>query len=73
MTGMAKKRATYTPDKIKTLRERLGLNQTEAGEKVGVSQNLWSAWERGTRTPSAAHLILLQLLDSGKIRRTPPN
>ncbi len=52
---------------IHELRDRLGLNQTQAGERLAVSQNLWSAWERGTRVPTSSHQILLRLLNAGKI------
>jgi transcriptional regulator with XRE-family HTH domain len=54
------------PKRLKALRERLGLTQTEAGARVGVSQRSWALWEAG-RIPSPPVQILLDLLDSGKL------
>lgn len=34
-------------DKIKSLRESMGLTQTELGEKLGVKKNAVSKWECG--------------------------
>ncbi len=36
-----------TGEKIKVLRTRLGLTQTELGEKLGVKKNAVSKWECG--------------------------
>lgn len=36
-----------TPDEIRAARERLGLTQAEAAEKLGVAENTWARWERG--------------------------
>ena len=58
---------TYTPAQIRDLRERLRLTQAEICKRVAVSQNLWSAWEKGTRKPSKPLLILLRQLDEGKL------
>lgn len=34
-------------DKIRTLRKKIGLNQTELGERLGVKTNAVSKWECG--------------------------
>jgi DNA-binding transcriptional regulator YiaG len=36
-----------SPDEIRATRERLGLTQTEAAQRLGVSENTWARWERG--------------------------
>lgn len=36
-----------TKDKIKMLRKRAGMTQTELGEKLGVKKNAVCKWERG--------------------------
>lgn len=38
--------------KIKNLREKTGMTQTDLAEKVGVSKALISAYEKGIRNPS---------------------
>ena len=35
----------FTPQRIKTLRTRLGLTQAEFGARLGISQKAVSAWE----------------------------
>lgn len=49
------------PERLKTLRTRLDLTQAKAAERIHVSQSVWSAWERGAKTPSAAMLLLVEL------------
>lgn len=49
------------------LRERLGLTQAQAAEKVGVTVRAWLSWERGTRTPSPSAVKLIKLIDQGTI------
>lgn len=41
-------------NRIKELRKSLGLNQTEFGEKLGVTTSAISGYELGTRVPSDA-------------------
>ncbi len=57
----------YTPKQVRALRERLGLTQTQAAEKVGVTLRAWQSWEAGDRVPAQRSVLLLQLLDEGKI------
>jgi DNA-binding transcriptional regulator YiaG len=58
---------SYTPEKIQALRKRLGLTQTEAAEKVGVTQRAWLSWETGAVIPSRQSVILIRQLDQGKL------
>lgn len=39
-------------EKIKDLREKSGMTQTELANKVGVSKSVISAYEKGIRNPS---------------------
>ena len=41
-----------TGNKIKELREKAGMTQTELADKVGVSKSVISAYEKGIRNPS---------------------
>lgn len=45
--------------RLKELRLKKGLKQTELGEKVGVKQNTFTNWENGKREPSFENLIKL--------------
>ena len=38
-------------EKLKKVRNSLGLSQSEIAEKIGVSQTCYSSWERAARTP----------------------
>lgn len=51
-----------TPDTLKTWRARLGLGESGMAAYVGVPLFTWRKWENGTRTPDAAPLRLLALL-----------
>lgn len=67
---MAKSRARpLTPAEIRALRERLGLTLEQAAEKVGVQPSTWYKWETPSqkRNPSPSHLILIRLLEQGKL------
>lgn len=51
-------------ERLKELRLKKGLTQTELGEKVGVKQNTFTNWENGKREPSYEKLEkLADLLD----------
>lgn len=45
--------------RLKELRLKKGLTQTELGEKVGVKQNTFTNWENGKREPSFENLVKL--------------
>jgi transcriptional regulator with XRE-family HTH domain len=55
------------PKRLKVLRDKLGLNQKQAAEKIHISQSQWSAFESGARTPTRPIAHLISLLESGKI------
>lgn len=46
-------------ERLKELRLKKGLTQTELGEKVGVKQNTFTNWENGKRELSFENLIKL--------------
>ena len=46
-------------NKIKTLREKSGMSQTELADKLGLSKSVISAYEKGIRNPSFKVLPLL--------------
>ena len=48
-----------TSDRIKQLRKKKGLIQSELAELIGVKTNTVSTWERGTRKPDFEALNLL--------------
>jgi len=43
--------------RIREERERLGLTQAEAGERCGVSREIWGKYERGKATPGGEVLF----------------
>lgn len=50
---------TIFTERLKELRLKKGLTQTELGKKVGVKQNTFTNWENGKREPSFENLIKL--------------
>ena len=48
-----------TSDRIKQLRKKKGISQSELAELIGVKNNTVSTWERGTRKPDFEALHLL--------------
>jgi len=48
--------ARILADNIKTHRKRLGLNQLEMAERVGVSEPTITAWESGKRWPGTDNI-----------------
>lgn len=44
-------------DRIRSLRELLGLSQSSFGTKVGVKQNTVSSWEAGRITPNDSAIL----------------
>lgn len=47
------------PQRLRELRLKKGLTQTELGEKVGVKQNTFTNWENGKREPNFETLLKL--------------
>ena len=56
-----------SPEKIKTLRVRLGLNQKDISELLQIGEKSYSRWENGRERPSRSINIMLRALDDGKI------
>ena len=48
-----------TAERIKQLRKKKGISQSELAEVIGVQNNTVSTWERGTRKPDFEALNLL--------------
>ena len=48
-----------TAERIKQLRKKKGISQSELAEVIGVKSNTVSTWERGTRKPDFEALNLL--------------
>jgi DNA-binding transcriptional regulator YiaG len=44
---------------VRPLRQRLGIRQAELADKIGVTRELVSMWERGERVPTGPAAILL--------------
>lgn len=63
MPVMAARKNVWTAERIRELRERLGLSISEAAARLGVSRPTWSNWERGTRKLARQSKTLLDLLD----------
>ena len=61
------------PDRIRIIRQGLGLTQREAGELLGGGPNAFAKYETGRVTPSTALANLLKVLEgpSGSLRRSP--
>lgn len=45
--------------KIKMLREKRGITQTELAKRLGITRSGVNAWEMGISTPSTQYVILL--------------
>jgi DNA-binding transcriptional regulator YiaG len=49
----------FPSNQVRPLRVRLALKQAELAEKIGVTRELVSMWERGERIPTGPAAILL--------------
>lgn len=45
--------------KIKTLREKRGITQSELANQLGITRSGVNAWEMGISTPSTQYIIIL--------------
>jgi DNA-binding transcriptional regulator YiaG len=54
-----------TPRTIREWREREGITQVEAAERLNVSQQTYSSWERGAAYPRAAAELVVILAVGG--------
>ena len=53
---------SFTPDDVKQLRRRLGMNRREFSEFIGISLGTAVNWENGSVSPKGAALALLKIL-----------
>ena len=51
-----------SPERIRAIRESLGLSQVDAGELIGGGPRAFTKYESGAIKPSAAVLNLLKIL-----------
>ena len=59
-----KKEIEITSEKIRSIRELLGLSQVEAGELLGGGPRAFTKYEAGTVKPAASVINLLRLLEA---------
>ena len=50
----------YQPEKLKQIREELGLEQQELAERIGVSKQAYFKWEKGLSKPTKANIAKLE-------------
>ncbi len=53
----------YSPNKIVSLREKLGLSQAVFAQYLNVSDKVIKRWEQGKTKPSGASLKLLSIVE----------
>lgn len=51
----------WDADKVRALREHLGLTQRQLAEELGVRQQTISEWEKGVYTPRRSSCTLLTM------------
>ena len=61
----------FTPERVKALRLRLGLTQTEFGARLGISQKAISAWEIHGLPKRYTVIVKLLELDRTKSAKRP--
>ncbi|MBE6672470.1 MAG: helix-turn-helix transcriptional regulator [Ruminococcaceae bacterium] len=49
-------------EKIKLLREKMGITQSELAKRLGVTRSGVNAWEMGISVPSTQYIIELSIL-----------
>lgn len=52
----------YQPEKLKQRRKELGFQQQELAERIGVSKQAYSKWEKGLSQPTKSNLAKLEKL-----------
>ena len=50
----------YQPEKLKDRRKELKMTQKEIADKLGISYQAYSAWERGVKEPSEEKVSQLE-------------
>lgn len=61
----------YPAEKVKPLREQLGMTQAQLAEHLGVTRTLVTHWENNLRTPSGPAAVLLEQLERKAAKKTP--
>ena len=46
-------------DRIRYLRDKMGMTQTDLAKRLGISRNAVNAWEMSTSTPTLANIVEL--------------
>lgn len=59
---MPRRKPTWNSDRIKGLRQHLGLTQQELADEMGTRQQTISEWETGMYQPRGASVTLLNLV-----------
>ena len=54
----------FIADRIKTLREKAGLTQTQLAKRLGISRSAVNSWEMSLSTPSSIYLVELSRIFS---------
>ena len=49
----------FIADRIKTLREKNGMTQTQLAKRLGISRSAVNSWEMSLSTPSSIYLVEL--------------
>lgn len=49
----------FIADRIKALREKSGLTQTQLAKRLGISRSAVNSWEMSLSTPSSIYLVEL--------------
>ena len=49
----------FIADRIRTLREKNGMTQTQLAKRLGVSRSAVNSWEMSLSTPSSIYLVEL--------------
>ena len=51
-------------EKIKTLRNQIGISQSDLARRLGVTKSAVNSWESGTNSPSLTYIIKLSQIFS---------
>lgn len=60
----ASRQFTFKAPKVKNIREKTGLSQTEFARLIGVSKRTLENWEQGRRDPTGPARALLKIVES---------
>ncbi len=59
----------WTPERIRALRQKMGLSQREFAKQINVRQATVSDWETGKHPPTGAVLVLFDMLEKEANRK----